>query len=611
MPAITAVSKKRKVSKTILSCLLALLLILAGGVFLIWGKLKPFLAEKIRKEVSKQSKGLYQVRFSDLDFNLFSGKVYLKNIELIPDTPTYTHFIAVKTAPDQLFRLKIETLQIEHLAILHAIFWKKLQIETIEITKPALTIISNEQPYNDSLRREKPKAIYQSIKKAFKQAQLASIFLKDGSLTFINKTNQAKSGTTINNINITVKEVWIDSLSEKDASRFYGGKSVSVDVSNYRFATADSLYHITVKKCDFNSLKRRVLFENIAYTPRYNKVDFYRKVKLSKDRYAVKFSQISATGIDLKRLAYQHQFYAKSASISSAFINIFNNNAYPEDKSHKPHWDNFPFQQLQKVTTALKIDVLNLKDIDVSYAEADRDSKQTGEISFNKIGGQITNITNVDSAKIKNHYTTAKLHTRLINAADLNAYFKFDLTDKKGALTYSGNLGNLNGALFNKIAVPLAMIKINSVDIQRLNFTAAADNYASAGELKLYYRNLNIELLKKGKDENPLRKRTVLSAIANTFVLENDNPDEKNNFRTGEIKYSRKIEAPFFYYLWQSLLTGIKSSAGLKPEKAATQPTVKASKVSLVGKIGSFLGISKEKQAQRMEKRRQKRLKKQ
>ena len=607
MRAETPIKKKYPVLNVILYSLIGLILVLAAvSCYLYWNR-KPLLTHYLQKKITKGTDSLYHIKFSELNFSLFSGNVQVKNLELIPDTATYNKFIALKKAPDNLFHVKIKELNILNIAVSTALFQKKLSVDSIKIDQPELTVVNKNQPYNDTVKKENPQNLYPLIKKVFKKVEIKDISLTNSTFELTDKNSKEVEHTALDHVNIDVKEVLIDSLSGKDKSRFYSSKSMALRLSNYKLATSDSLYYLTVKDLSFSTQKHQLLLNNIAFTPRYSKSGFYEKVKLSKDRYDLKFNTVSINDIDLQRLVNKQQFFSSSANISNADIEVYNNNAYPNDKSEKPHWDNFPHQQLQKVAAELKIDTLNLKNINVIYAEADKGSKQTGSISFNNISGQILNITNDSLAKVNNKYATARLTTRILNAADLTAQFKFDLASKNGAFSFLGELGALNGVIFNQITVPLGMVKINSLAIQRLTFSSTADDYHASGQMKLYYTNLNLELLKKKKGEKQLDKKGFISALANMFIIKSDNPDKNNNFRTGLINYKRPIKILFFNFLWKSLFTGIKSSAGLSAKKDTEQvDTTVSKKTNLIEKIGSFLGVSDEKRKERQERRQQK-----
>lgn len=607
MPAESSTPKKRPVLKVILYALIALMFLLVVGGYYLYSKRKPLLTRYLQEKVTKESKGLYHLKFSDLDFNLFSGNYSVKNIELTADTNRYADLIAIKEAPDNLYHIKVKAFHVLNLSLIKALFQKKLQMDSVNIEQPELYVSNKNQPYNDTVNKENPQNFYPLIKKAFKQVEIKGIALTKGNFTLINRNDKEVKRTALNNLNIDVKEVFIDSLSGKDQSRFYNSKSTVFNLGNYKLATPDSLYYLTVKNVSFSSMQRLLLFDQIALVPRYSKAAFYQKVKVAKDRFALQFKTFSVNDIDLQKLINQQKIFSTSAEIRDARIEVYNNKTFPPEKNEKLRWDNFPHQELQQLAIKLKIDTLNLKNFDVFYAETENDSRLTGGISFNRITGQIFNVTNDSLSKARNHFAAANLKAHFLNTAVLQTNFKLDLTDKKGAFSCTGTLGALQAEKINQASVPLGMTRIKSGSIQKLNFTVNADNYNATGKMQLYYQNLEIELLKKEQGENNFQKKGFISALANTFIVKDANPDASGNFRTGEIKLSRKIDMSFFSFLWQSLFTGIKSSAGLTAEKDAAIETVTKTATTVLDRIKSFFGFSEEQQQKRRENREQKR----
>ena len=65
------------------------------------------------------------------------------------------------------------------------------------------------------------------------------------------------------------------------------------------------------------------------------------------------------------------------------------------------------------------------------------------------------------------------------------------------------------------------------------------------------------------------------SFLANTFVINNKNPNGKN-LRVGEIYFERDKQKSIFNFLWKSLLSGIKPSLGIN-EKNKKDKDEKAS----------------------------------
>lgn len=560
------VKTQSRVFRTILWSLLAIVAALVLIAVFIEVKWKPFVKKQLQEAVSKGSDSLYRINFSGLNVNLFTGHVKVTNFELIPDLKVYNQLVAQKKAPNTLFHLSVKELNVLALAATKAYFQKKLIIDSVQIYQPDVTMISKRRSYNDTAKKEKPKTFYQLTKKVFQQVQVTGIVLKNINFVYINKNGKQPKQTALRHLDIRVNNLLVDSLSAQDTSRFYSSKSVDFEIDDYKMATADSLYFLKLQKLNFSTDKRQLLIKGLALVPRYSKTAFYQKTGVRQDRYDLKFDTISIDHLDLQRFNDQQKIYSTSASISNANVNIYTNAAYPKDQSKQPKRNNFPQQQLQQLATELKIDTLNLKNINISYAETNPDSKQTGTVTFNHTNGQFLNITNDTVAKKNNPYMTAKLHTHFLNAASLDVNFKFDLNDKKGAFSYNASLGKISSDAINKVTVPLALIKLKTVEIQHVDFKVDANNYSSAGQMKMRYKNLQVEILKNANGGKKMKSKGLISTLANTFVIDSDNP-ENGNFRIGKIQYNRPINISFFGLIWKSILSGIKSSVGIGPTK--------------------------------------------
>src|SRR5690606_34745986 len=106
--------------------------------------------------------------------------------------------------------------------------------------------------------------------------------------------------------------------------------------------------------------------------------------------------------------------------------------------------------------------------------------------------------------------------------------------------------------------------EVASANIKGVRFDVRADDHRSRGSLRFDYDNMRLSLLTNdGNGERSSKK--VLSFLANSFVINDSNPDANGKYHTGRINYVRPESYSFFKMLWQSLLQGIKECAGISP----------------------------------------------
>jgi len=586
---------------------LGILLLIGAGAWYAYNRFfagdrwKPLLQARLKEMILKSTDSLYRIEYSDFDLNIASGNATLSNFKLIPDTSVYNRLVDEKKAPDNLFTLSVDKLTIENVGAKKAYQEKILNVSSIIIDKPSLTVVNKRYAFNDTVKVGNPKTPYQLIKNIFKELRIDSISLKNISLNYINNNERVTKRTALKNLDINISNVLIDSLSAQDASRFYYTKGVEVTIRDYKVKTPDSLYTSAVKEIYFSTAKRTIQLEGVDFLPRYSYAAFYKKSGESGDIFTLKFKKIAINDIDLQRFLRDQKLYAGTIDVENADVKIYNNSNYKGKKSSKIGKD--PHQALQKVAMDMKLDRLNISNSNITYSETDATTQQTGLIIFKNTSGHFLNVTNDADAKKKNHYMTAHINTRFMNAAPLTVNFKFDLNDKKGAFNYSGRLGKFDGRVLDKLVKPLAMVHVQSADVERLDFNIDANNYYGKGGLKFYYKNLNVQLLKKVAGKRELQNQGLISTVANSLIIEDSNPNRKGIFRPGPINLKREPTVSFFSFLYKGLLDGLKPSVGFDAKTEGTITKV-AEKVGSV--LESFNKFKENRKLRREERRKKK-----
>jgi len=158
-----------------------------------------------------------------------------------------------------------------------------------------------------------------------------------------------------------------------------------------------------------------------------------------------------------------------------------------------------------------------------------------------------------------------------MNRGRLNLLFNINLTDPEMPYSYKGDLGPMNMGNLNTATMPLALVKITDGNIKSFDFDITANSKMSKGRITLLYNGLKVKLLTPDTAFNGFSGKLIESLYANIFIIKHNNPDNDSEApRTFYVNYVRPKSFPFFKTIWNTLLTGIKPSAGLdeKTEKA-------------------------------------------
>lgn len=553
--------------KWILGILLFVALIVVAVSWYLSAKLKPIIQKELKELVLKSTKGLYKVEFSDLHTNLITGSATLIDINIEPDTAVYKQLIAEQKAPNNLYYIKLKKLSIKNFKPLTVYFDKKVDVKLLLFDKPEIKMVNKHFDFNDDRPPRPRQSPYDYIKKLFNSIRVQTVDFRNAKFKYINNNGIIPEVDSVNNISIKLSDWLIDSLSAEDPDRFYLLKDVSVNLNNYSFATPDSMYFLNVNQLDFKASSGRVNIKKFAMVPRHSEATFAKANGYARDRFNIQMNNINLSGIDLQAYLQKREVIADQMQIADGIVSVFNNNSYP--KLLKVKKGTFPHQLLQQLNTKLTIKKIKLSNIDVSYAEFDRTSKQIGKISFEKTSGIISNATNAPKVKAVDHFMHADLLSYVMGQGKLAINFKFDLNSSIGAFEYKGALTNLDGRQLNKITKPLGMVQVNRADIKKLAFNIKADQEMARGKLDFAFNDLSVALLKKEEGRQRLVKKGLLSILANALVLYSDNPSADGKFTSATINYQKEPTASFFSFIWRTLFQGVKYSVGVTPEKEA------------------------------------------
>jgi hypothetical protein len=564
--------RRNKIALWIGGVLLVIITLLGIGALYLSSKWKPILTTKIKEGVYEGSHHLYRIDFQDIHLNLFSGNVVLDSIKLIPDTAVYNKLKTIKKAPAHLFRIRMAHLKLSRIGFFGAYFKQKIKMNTIILDHPSIDMIYHKVP--KQLDTTKEQTLYQQISKSIRSIRINAIRVIDADFDYY---NGEKKLNAVKHLTVDVKDILIDSLSQYDTTRVFHSKNIGFELAGYKSATADKMYAIKIDTIRGSVSRKTVVIKGLLLTPLYPDLTFSRKYKIQKDRYDVAFGEINMNGVDFISLNNDGELHAKSLKIGPAKVAIFLNRELPPPGFDKAR--NYPHNALKRLPIPTIIDTLILKNIDISYTEFNPKTNERGTLKLDNLSGNVLNLTN-DSARLTKHnHAYADLNTAVMGAGKINVKIDFNLTDKAASFNYVGHMGTLNLPVLNPLSKSLGLVSIEKGKVQSIDFNISANERGSSGTVKFIYNDLKINLLEEN-EEGKKEKKGLLSFLANTILIKNDNPSKGDPVRTSKITFTRVPQASFFNLMWKSVFIGIRETVGIgivpvkpmeKPKKSAKE----------------------------------------
>jgi hypothetical protein len=547
---------KHRWQKLLLAVLLSIILVVSLGTLLMNKIAKPIIAKKLRAALTMGTDSLYTANFK-LELSILKGKAVLHDLKLTPDTNIFRILKKTGKAPDNLYELRVKRFEVSGVRFLKLYMSKELVIGEINIDEPQLKA----GQYNNQNKKPKEKddrPLYDKIKESLRLIQIGEIKLNNGSYKITNYKHAKPATSVLNKLNVKATDLLIDSTTQYDTTRMLFCKDITTEMSNYFGRSANGLYTYKVRSFKLSTQRSQLDMTGVDIIP-VAYPTFFAKNK--GDRFTLHLDSIILNNFNYKDYRENKNIQASKITLKKGYFEVMGN--YNGAIASTDRIVTFPHWALQNTKDInINVDTLLIKNLDFAYKQQGITSLQMGMIKFANTNGRILNINNGKVLIKKNDNCTAHITSYFMGTGKFNIAFNFKLGDPAYSYSYKGHLAPMNMTVANPATVPLSMVKITSGRVKTLDFTINGNRTTSTGKVTFLYNDLKVDVLRKD-DEKGYTKKSMLSFLANSFIVKENNPDKPGDKpRTATVIFKRPWNFPFFQTVWLSVLTGIKPIAG-------------------------------------------------
>jgi hypothetical protein len=251
-------------SKYVKYCLLALL-VLAAAAFYNYKK-KNFLQSGLPHLVEDKTKQLYKVSYDDIQVDEIEGNLTVRNLVITGDTIRQNELIKANdtAAQKSLFQIHIPEARLTGFRTSKALLSKKIICDKIIITNPSAVVFMYPLHRKQDIRKQGVE-VYKQLLGKFELIQANQVEIKNGSIEAIDVPTKSKL-LTASNTSINLIDVRVDSAANKDTSRSFFSKQLSlssasitlsnkgktVNISDVAYNTNSNL--LSIAKAEHNAL---------------------------------------------------------------------------------------------------------------------------------------------------------------------------------------------------------------------------------------------------------------------------------------------------------------------------------------------------------------------
>ncbi len=568
-------SRIKKAAKYLaISIIIIALFIVAVHVFV--DLFENEIADFFVKKIEKKSGGLYSIKYESVDLNFFKRSIHIKNLSVNLDEEILNKIQAESDKKRTLFRTVLPVLNIEGISILNLIFTKSLNINEVSMKDGELVIIKikkNKNKKNRSDNKIKMKnagADADSDADADDRAKkklkfVKSTFIKglkvDNTSFTIIQPSREDPILTIPDGSLILSNLKIFRKGNSYPKTYFSFKSGESTLKDPTLFFKNGFYKLKAKELVFSKSGSFISIHHLEWIPRYKRYHFSRRKGYRISRHSLKIDKVIFEGIHFNDFFENQRFYSRLLTVENSEFDIFRDKNMP--KNPRPKEKKFPQQLLRELKFKLRIDHINVSNGQIVYTELPKGGKKLGKIFFTDIQAHLKNVTNYPGLLEKKISLVMTAAAKLMGKSIFRTKLTIPINNKKNLFTFSGSLEKTDLKIFNSMLENNFHIRFGSGIVNKLNFSARADNNRATGGMKLLYKNLKISIFEK---EGEHKKRKIFSFLANT-VIRTHNPKPGKPLRVGKIFFKREKPISMLKYIWKSLISGGKSSIGLKRSK--------------------------------------------
>jgi hypothetical protein len=525
--------------------------------------LKPKLVQKLQQLVKEGSNGLYNLYVRELKPDIVNSTVRISDASLVPDTAAMKKLETSGQLPDEVFKIETDAITIDGLGINDLFSGDVVNVKVIHIRRPTINVYSRSTSGN---RKQEKETLYHRLMNQMKHIGIGKLVIDDG--TLITHKAESDKSTRFNDIAVRLSNIVIDSTTQFDKKRFLFARDAQITLKNYAVPTSNNLYTFKVGVVSINATKQLLVARGISLQPHYSKREFQQHTETQKERYDISIPSIVIQNTNWWDLINNQVLQASSADLGTVKASVYLDRRKP---SAPTEMKQFPQQIIMKLPMKLRIQKVTVGDLDLVYEEFSKVSKQAGKLYVNNLHGTISNLTNLPNAIKSNHTTTVSASGMFMKTAPVTLSLSFDLTKYQSG-AFSAQIESkttIDGPTINPIAEPLGLFRVKTGELKQLVSHVSGDNRQASGNVTMLYDNLHITPL-KADPGNPgeLKKKSVTSLIANSFVLKDENPSKDGDVRKEDASFTRK-SGTFFNLIWKTTLVGILKTIGAPTKLAA------------------------------------------
>jgi ribosomal protein S5 len=248
--------------KKIFKIIFIIIVIGAIAGYIYWQQNKKrIIREAIESAIQKKTDSLYYIHYDSSRIDEINGNASFYNVSLQSDSAQKKILASTDSLPNALYFITVNEVRASGVDMAGLLQNTNVAAGKILLIKPRIQIINTGADKPKPFTAQDTLELYQKILGKFKSIKADTIQVANGAVIITNR--QGKPLTTLENINIDLKNFLVDSIHNYENIVSYFIKDISASVENIQLPESKNNTRINMTKLAYDAAKKTLQVKEI------------------------------------------------------------------------------------------------------------------------------------------------------------------------------------------------------------------------------------------------------------------------------------------------------------------------------------------------------------
>lgn len=514
-------------------------------------QLARMLPDALAEAVGGRDADRYEVTVGEVALSYSLSGVRIRDLHVQLDSAV----TATSTEPALVRAANLGLLRVSGLRLIPLLRGKGIFVSSIEIVGPSMSIDFSAAGAPDAGDAATAGGVSPAAPGAAPNATLRRVTIRDGSVDLARPTEYGTMVSFLRDLDLELTEIQIDSVTLANPVRILANSRVSLSFDSLQHVLDDSLYVLTATGYRADSRDSVMEIASLQFTPTLEAMPFFRRLPQRADRMNLSAGPVRMEGLDFGTYIRDEALHVRLIAVDSLDLHVYSDidlDWGPRARACEYHMG------FAKIPVPIRIDTIRINDGFIRYSELAKGSTRPGELTFEAVNGEVTNLTNDPSLMTSESPVTLTARAKMLGQADVEATLRYPLLSKALDFDIEASAGPMELAAVNSFSRNVAGVEVEGGSLDSLWVGLESRDGTATGRVHMRYRDLDFRVFDRNTGKEDVWDSIL--GFAGNVATRASNPGKPEDEPTdGSIDYTcGEDHIVFFEFFVGALVDGLK-----------------------------------------------------